>query len=275
MKAVLMFSLVVLLSACALAGGWPQQSGTWGFSPSVSFYSAQRQYSPTGGMTHIYYDGTFNMTVLTLYGEWGATEDLTIIGDIPVFHAAFEARDSLHTYTRTLTAPSYVGAGMRYAVYRTAGTVVSLAAALHVPPGFHRGLFDDPSHGFLSDGYFEAVAGIECGATTRWGWVEAATLFHARDEEAVNELEMRGVVGFSSQKLVKVKISVIAMKALAPLPDLPLNVEETTTAEDYVWMDGQVLFTVAPNVTVAASLGVRVLGAHTLALSGGGISVLF
>ncbi len=273
--------LAVVVCALALAqeigwcDAWTVPAGTWRFSPSISFYSAQRQYASNGETTHLFYEGTFDFAVITIYGEMGLTQDLTLIGDLPVGHAVFEARDSLHAYTRTLTQPSYYGLGARYALWRPGSSIVSVSAAVHVPPGFHQGLFDDPSHPFLSDGFFEGIARIEFGTRVKWGWIEAIAAYHARAEEAANQLELRGVVGFASQEHVKIKLTFQAVKSLAPLPDLPLDVEETTIVENYVWMDGQMLFDLSDRLTLGASIGVRVLGEHTLSLSGGTLTVLF
>ena len=275
MRLAVVFYALMLVPETGWCDAWTVPAGAWRFSPSVSFYSAQRQYTSTGQTTHLYFDGTFDLAVITIYGEVGVTDDLTLIGDLPVSHALFEARDSTHAYTRTLTEPSYYGVGARYALWRPGTSVVSVSASLHVPPGFHDGLFDDPHHLFLSDGFFEGIGRIEVGTRLKWGWIEAIAAYHARAEEAANQLEFRGVVGLASQERVQIKLTFQAVKSLAPLPDLPLDVEETTIVENYLWMDGQMLFSLSDRLTLGASIGVRVLGEHTLSLSGGTLTVLF
>src|SRR5579872_2998343 len=98
MDRFVMVLLVVCAARTVAAGPWPQAQGTSQFSPSFSFYSTQRQFGTNGGLTHLYYEGTFIIAVLTFYGEWGITRDLTVIADAPFTHVEFNARDSLHMY---------------------------------------------------------------------------------------------------------------------------------------------------------------------------------
>ncbi|HZV12671.1 MAG TPA: hypothetical protein VFA55_05605, partial [Candidatus Kapabacteria bacterium] len=220
------------------AEGWTQPEGHVQFIPSFYYYSASREFLTNGVLNDLAHSGSFTAAVLTLYGEWGATNDLTLIGEIPFGHYEYSEDDTVSSFKDALTPPfTYVGVGGRYALWRTGNTVVSVSNMVHIPPGFHRGLYDDPNYPFLSDGYFENISAAEFGTSFIWGWVEGKIAYHARDEDPSNQLEMQCTVGFSSQKNVTAKVTVGLMKTLAPLPDTPVDPRLTIAQENYLWLD--------------------------------------
>lgn len=265
---------VVLWSRDLHAEGWTQPAGNIQFVPSLYYYSASREFSSDGILYDFSHMGSFTAVVLTLYGEWGVTNDLTLIGEVPFAHFEYAEDDTVSSFKDALTPPFvYVGVGGRYALWRVGRTVVSVSNMVHVPPGFHRGLYDDPQYPFLSDGYFENISALEFGTSFKWGWVEGKVAYHARDEDPSNQLEVQCTAGFSSQKSVTAKVTLGAMKTLAPLPDTPVNPRLTIAQENYVWLDTQFMFKFS-GFSVGAGFNVRVVGQHTLDIDGGGVTFI-
>ena len=127
-----------LLASVCYAGAWTQPEGVVEFIPSFYVYSAEYAFATNGALNTLEYNGTFDEEVLTLYGEWGVTSDLTLICDIPFGHYNFFASDSLHNFSDQLTPHFiYVGIGGRYAIWRSGHSVLSVSDMLHIPPGFH------------------------------------------------------------------------------------------------------------------------------------------
>jgi len=257
------------------ANAWTQPEGNVQFIPSFFYYTASNAFESDGSLNSLPYNGDFSEEILTLYGEWGATKDLTLIGDVPFGHFEFTANDSLHNYTDQLTPHFvYVGIGGRYAVLHTEHAILSLSTMFHIPPGFHRGLYNDSQYPFLSDGYFENISAVEFGVTNKWGWFEALLAYHARDEDPVNQLEIQATAGFSSRKDISVKCTVGVMKTLGPLPAMDVNPEQTLAQENYMWIAAQMMITLPGGAVVAPSLYLRLLGGHTMEFSGGGLAFI-
>jgi hypothetical protein len=269
----LLLSGALLVPRIAGALGWTQPAGTLRVNVYAAYASAERQFSPSGATTHLFYDGSLAIYTVGASAEFGLWNYLTLIGELPVSHYRYSASDSLHVYTRTLTSPTYFAVGARYRLFTLGTTHVSLSDVVHIPPGFHAGIYDS-AHPFLSDGFLENIIGIEAGSTTAWGWVEGGVLMHARDEEPVDQMELRAVVGFDARRGATLKLIVDAVRSLAPVPDRPANVEETIAIENYLWIEGQIAFRISAKVHLAASAGFRVWGQHTPALNGVALTLM-
>ncbi|HET7152715.1 MAG TPA: hypothetical protein VFJ29_03045 [Candidatus Kapabacteria bacterium] len=269
---IVIFSL--MFGGTARAEGWTQPEGKVEFIPSLFYYSAAREFSSDGLLYDFSNSGSLTAVILTLYGEWGVTNDLTLIGEVPFAHFEYQESDSAGSFRDVLTPPfTYIGVGGRYALWRIGNTVVSVSNMVHVPPGFHRGLYDDPTHPFLSDGYFENISAAEFGASFTWGWLEGKIAYHARDEDPSNQLELQCTAGFSSQKNIMAKVTLGYIKTLAPLPATAVNPRLTNAQENYLWLETQFIIKFS-GFSVGAGFNFRVVGQHTLDMDGGGITFI-
>ncbi len=258
----------------ARGDGWSQPPGAMRVTVYGAFLTAARQYTETGSSTRLFYDGVFSMYTLGASLEYGLSREVTLLGELPVSHIEFTANDSLHSFTRVLTSPCFFGVGTRFHLFTVGTTTAALSNVLHIPPGFHSGIYDS-THPFLSDGFFEDIIGIEGATRASWGWVEGGVFMHARDEEPADQLELRASLGVDTREGAMMKITVDGVRSLAPIPDTPLDVEKTITVENYVWLEGQILFRLASGQRIGGSAGFRVWGQHTPSLNGVTLTVIF
>jgi len=109
---------------------------------------------------------------------------------------------STETYRKTigeysLFQPEYFGIGARYKLYSKKIQAAWLFEG-RIPPGFHRGIHDDPDYEFLSDGAFEALTGFSLNVKFKKSWLETAILYNYRDEELSDQFIFHTQFGVST-----------------------------------------------------------------------------
>jgi hypothetical protein len=148
--------------------------------------------------------------------DYSITNDLVIFAEIPLnYHSILEQRDTteyyqlsgdttLYSYEHkikkadmSLFQPAYYSIGARYRLYSKLA-YFALLGELRIPPGFHKGINNDPDYDFLSDGAFEFHSGIILGAKLEKGWLESQILYRHRTEELVDELFIHTEAGLAT-----------------------------------------------------------------------------
>ncbi len=120
--------------------------------------------------------------------RYGLATDLELNVELPLAYLSLTSKKRFPD--RSIFAPSYVGIGGTYQLIRGDIFNASGDAMLKIPPGFHRGIYDDPNHpSFLSDGFFQATAGANVSLWTEPILLKGRAAYNWRDEEPVDEFQ--------------------------------------------------------------------------------------
>jgi hypothetical protein len=166
----------------------------------VSIYGgsarATRFYNTSGELQR--YDTLqtdFVATTFGLGGNYGLTDELQLDVDVPLVYYSLTSSDRFPD--RSIFAPAYVGVGATYQLI-TSPLGASVSVMGKIPPGFHRGIYDDPKHpSFLSDGFFQVTSSLNLGLVIDKSWVKGSVGYNWRDEEPLDEIIYALEVGLS------------------------------------------------------------------------------
>ena len=124
----LLMGVMILDSSIAHAGGWTQPKGRGYFKLSQQVISAESLFTANGSKTEI---PTVSGYTTSLYGEFGVTDRVTLVGYMPVYtHFGVDAEG--------FDATTGVGdwdAGIRIGILTKGPTVVGLQAMAGLPLG--------------------------------------------------------------------------------------------------------------------------------------------
>lgn len=247
-----------------------------------------------GGSTKTIYDadgrqrlfdtsGTrFSAYVFGLNVDYGLTDRLELNLSLPV--GLFSLTSDVHFPDRSILAPAYLGLGATYGV--TTGDLLSaIALQVRVPPGFHRGIYNDPNHpSFLSDGFLE-VRGQIAGAYAGDGfWVKGSGAYSWRDEEPEDQIVLEAQAGLSRVEGTGVFVSAEWLLSLgdASNPARPFyagsqgdfseftgGVGRMTTIaeEEYLVIAPGAYFDFLDDWTISTQYRLRLAGTHTIRLN--------
>lgn len=144
------------------ADGWPQKKGEAYVQFSLRAFRSSTYYEPGGNQVDI---PTLGDYVASLYGEYGVTDRLTIIGDVPFLERITRneqvGRETGFVFTEgdAVTGIADVQVGARYGLMDDGKTVVSASLKLGIPVG-------DSSHPgglWTGDGEFNQQLALEVG----------------------------------------------------------------------------------------------------------------
>lgn len=143
---------------------------------------------------------------LGIKGEYSLTDNLVISLSFPLKYYSLSRRsdstyilyDSSYTppqpYTysqkfnlgdNSLFQPAYYSIAARYKFY-SKKSYSALLFEFRVPPGFHKGIQNDPNYPFLSDGAFETLIGAVIGVKFEKSWLETSFKYNFRGEDLVD-----------------------------------------------------------------------------------------
>jgi hypothetical protein len=143
-------------------------------------------------------DYTFELTSLTVqpYIEYKFTDEVSAHIRIPLTRSKLiesyindsdvsGAREERSNYA--LFQPDHYAIGGKY-ILSIDEIYPFFKAEFRIPPGFHKGILNDPDYNFLSDGAFEFLATI--GGSFRFDktWIETDITYNYRDEELVDQI---------------------------------------------------------------------------------------
>lgn len=288
---------IVYGSVPLCAGGWTQPKGTlfckvWGgWSTAGSYYDKDgkliAQQAPIettepgdSVRQRVVISDEFAAFLGGVYGEYGITDDITAILDIPIGYFELTRKADVHTLSGndlkreghdtiySITSPVYVGIGARYKVSSTEKMTASLAAMLKIPPGFSKPIRNNPKYLFLSDGAFELRVGGEVGLPASFGWVGVSALYNWRDEELQDELLIHAEAGFNRVENAFFKLHLDVVQSLSSFGnDVEFVSRETQLQENYFAAGASFTLFLSQQWFVDADYSVRIFGANTWNLS--------
>jgi hypothetical protein len=190
-----------LLSLAATSGARAGEPQVIGASKGRIFIyggsaRASRYYNLNGDLKRYDTVGTdFTATTFGLTGYYGLTDDIELDVDIPFGYYILASKSRFPD--RSIFSASYYGVGATYQL--SSGKVnSSISSMVKIPPGFHRGIYDDPKHPtFLSDGYFQVTTTLNFGFTAKEMWFKGSAGYNWRDEEPLDEIVYAAEIGIS------------------------------------------------------------------------------
>ena len=290
--------VVLILCTCApaFAGGWPLQKDRLfikvygGACTAGSYYDTDGQLIAElrGSLTEpgdtvqrrFINSEEFEGLLGGVYGEYGLTDDLTLVLDVPVgsFQLLRKVQileqlpdNATNNYqadtTFTRTSPSYYGIGARYRITSSEKLQTMLSLSLHIPPGFSRPILNNPDHEFLSDGAFEVRGGIELGIPASFGWAAFTALYNWRDEELKDEAHFHAEIGFNKVENAFFKFHVDVLQSLSSFDNVEFTPRYTLLQENYVSAGASFTLFLTPTWFADVDYSVRIIGANTWNLS--------
>jgi hypothetical protein len=131
------FVLFFLSLTVAYAGGWPQKKGKGYFKLSQSILRADRYFNPEGMSIKI--QPGISLYTTALYGEYGITDRLTLVGYIPFFTRAvqnnLERRNGEFVEGTALNSFGDTDIGIKYGLITDKSIVMSATLSLGIPFG--------------------------------------------------------------------------------------------------------------------------------------------
>lgn len=194
----LILAVALLVAPCTLCAGDPTVATPGGGTVLISGGAARADhYYDTNGDQKRFdtLATTFKATTFSLGLNYGITEGLELNLEIPVGYYTISSKDRFPD--RSIFSPSYYGIGATYQ-FSSGNIPASVSTLVKIPPGFHRGIYNDPAHPtFLSDGYFQINTALNFGFSREDMWVKGSAGYNWRDEEPADEITYSGQVGIS------------------------------------------------------------------------------
>lgn len=212
-KTTTLFLLLFIAQNELLAGGWPQPKGNGFFKFDFSFIRAREFFGMDGETYRI--NGartTLGYYTSSIYGEYGITNRLTVIGYVPFF-----VRNTVNEGVGAITGDILqrglennsigdIDLGLRYGLFAKNGWSVTTALMLGLPTGD----WDNPDLLFTGDGEFNQQLRLEAGyGANRW-YATGYIGFNNRTEDFSDELRFEAEFGykfFNNHLLTGVKLS--------------------------------------------------------------------
>lgn len=300
---ILLFSTMIFFCCLnqASAGAWTQPAGTLYAKAYLGSLSSPRYWDLQGNSISVlkeeimpgdrlfqYYPNGRNYTLdfsaimSGLYAEYGVTDKLTAIVDMPFGYFSLTEtyetdRDTESpTYLRkpernalSLATFTYYGFGGRYLLHGNK-SVVSLSAGVRIPPGTTNGIFADTVQmPFLSDGGLQEWFGLEVGMPFSDGWFEGEMKYTGRHEELQDELTFHAEYGHKSIEEIMIKLSIDITQGLGSRNNLPnFDTRRTILVEDFGAVTIGVIIQASDKTFVEGSYQVRLFGNNSWALNG-------
>lgn len=288
-----------LLFCCTTlyAGGWTQQKerlflkAYGGVSTAGSFHDTEGkliaekrfdvQRPDDTVLTRVTETYDFTGILGGVYGEYGLTDDLTLLLDVPVgyfeltrknlvarqFSENIVTREQIDT-VKSITSVSYYGLGARYRIGQSDKITSSISAMVHVPPGFSSPIINNPAYPFLSDGAFEVRGGLELGFPASFGWAGISAMYNWRDEELKDELLIHAEAGFNKVENAFFKVHVDVVQSMSSFNDVEdFEPNQTQLQENYLAAGASFTLFFSKAWFVDIDYSVRVFGENTWNLS--------
>jgi hypothetical protein len=207
---ILAFTLLLPLTQLQ-AGGWPQPKGNGYFKLSEWWLVADQHYTDVGLIDPNQTTGLFNTT---LYAEYGLTDRLTVVFNMPLFSRSYFNNQVSFTTGEVLIPGEAINSvgdadlGFRYGFFNKGGWAASASVILGIPLGEDSG---GPS-GILQtgDGEFNQMVRLDLGRGFRIGSVEAFANIYGAFNNRTNEFSdeyrfgLEGGATFLNKKITAV-----------------------------------------------------------------------
>lgn len=302
------FFLTLSLSQSVHAGAWTQPEGTLYAKTYVGSLSASRFWDkdgqPTSQLKDVYEVGShlfkiypqgrkytfdFSAVVTGIYAEYGVSDNLTAIVDLPY---GFFTLTEQYEKDIDSTSPTYLqrpvrndlsinsfvwyGVAARYRI-RNAKSVTSIAAGIRIPPGFTNGIFADTvNKPFLSDGALQKWVAVEIGIPFTNGWFESELRYVSRDEELKDEFFFHAEYGNKSAEEIMLKFGADVNIGLGSKSELPsFDSRRTILNETYAMLSAGFIIKFSEKLFCDFNYQVRLFGSNSWSMNGaiGGLGI--
>jgi hypothetical protein len=286
--------ILTLIALASLAPSPAAASGPFVLEPGKGFahlyggaYRAD-QYLDTEGEMHAYdtLKTSLNAVMFGISADYGVIDGLEANFEMPV--GIFSLTSKERFPDRRIVSPTHIGLG---ATYRLSGgnVATSISTMVKIPPGFHRGIYDDPKHPtFLSDGFLQLATMLNAGFTHKNMWLKAAAGYTWRDEEPLDEIPYNFEIGFSRVEGTGIFLNIHGVVSTGDVtqPLQPFYAGSSGTAEERERRDGGrgnlrtidrennlnvaagAFFNIMDNVMVTGRYELRLFGRNTMATRG-------
>ncbi|MEM9920269.1 MAG: hypothetical protein AAF990_19390 [Bacteroidota bacterium] len=171
---ILLFCLLVLNIQWAEAGGWPQPKGNGYFKLYQWWVVADQHFTDAGRIDPNVTSGIFNTS---LYAEYGFTDRITAVANIPLFSRAYFNNTISGTTGATLIPGESINSigdidlGIKYGLITKGPVAISATVLFGLPLGNERG----GSEGNLQtgDGEFNQMLQLDAGTGFKIGKLPA------------------------------------------------------------------------------------------------------
>ncbi len=272
----------IFASESTIAGGWTQPKNQL-FAKFYVGTMLASSYKDLDGESVFYKQDTsalfpngrdygveLNGIIGGLYAEYGLSDDVTLLLDVPfgrfALHEAYsDGGISLDGETRadfSITQAVYYGIGARWKI-NTGKGVTSLVLMAKIPPGFHNGVANDP-HPFLSDGAMQIGGGLEFGYPFKESWMGSSILYNHRFEDLSDELFVHVEVGAKNIPNTFIKIYVDILQSMSSFPtNEKFNPRRSILQENYVSAGAAFGLYVSDNWFLDLGYDARFIGKNT------------
>ncbi len=240
----------LLQSGAAFGGGWTHPRGQGYFKLNEQIIRSDSYFKPSGEKVLITAQSRYTTS---LYGEFGLTDRLTLVGYIPFYQRISE--NKLGSGTKAGTGDWELGA--RIGLLTNRATVVSLQVMAGLPLG------DSSSEQevglFTGDGEFNQLFSLQVGHSL-WptpGYLKGEIGFNNRESNFSDELRYALEAGFMIDERIGVSAWVRGVKALGTGDEWTMNDQQ------YVSFGPEINFYITSNAGITAGV-TKYTGARNL-----------
>lgn len=222
-------------------------------------------------------DYTLNYTIFTIgvKGEYYITPDFHLDVDVPFsFHTLQETEEHYRIVdsTRydfdyeppayTLYQFDYFAFALNYDLLQTDYIWNRYRIEARIPPGFHKGQFDDPDYDFLSDGAFEMYFQTGIGIITKSTQISTYFAYNIRDEEFSDRIISSTELSFSTVEATRIFLRANFFHSLDKDNDRPFHPLERPIHGDFFELQPGIIIDFG-RIAMEADYRVRLFGKNT------------
>lgn len=274
-----LISLQVFLAIEIYAEAWPRPKGKGFLQCSVGSMSGSSFFESDGLRSSGLYDSLalstytfdFSGTLMTLSGEYGLTNDITIYATLPF--GAYSLNEKFVTdsignrpiraiLNRTLL--SWYAIGSRYTLY-SGPLTAAISGEIRLPP--FMGIPNDPSAEFLGGGSNEGIVALHIGIPFEKSWLEVKGALSLREQAWNDRFLVHAEAGFSSVERTALKFFVDLQQPLGAARDIPeFDIRRIHPAEFYASAGASFTIALPDGVSFEAMYNLRMLGSTAWSL---------
>lgn len=251
-------------------------------------FSTEHFYDIDGNLRRFDTNGSrFSAVLLGATLRYGLASGIELNGELPL--AWFSLVSKRRFPDRSIFAPSFVGLGGTVQLVRDSSFNASADAMLKIPPGFHRGIYNDPDHpSFLSDGFFQAAAGLNLSLWAEPILLKGRMAYNWRDEEPVDEFQYALSAILTRVEGTGIQVGFEGVVPLADVarPAQPFYAGASGSAEQigridggtgrfatidrevYIALNAGAYVNITRSIVVSGNYSIRLAGTNSLALAG-------
>lgn len=265
---------LLLTSGCLLfqlswaGGGWPAPKGGGYFKLSEYFIRSGGYYAPSGEIIDI---ATAGIYITSLYGEYGLTDKLTVIGYLPFFSRAtlneqVDRNGMLIAPGDGVNSFGDTDLSFKYALITNKPIVMSASLTFGIPFGNSQG----GETGVLQtgDGEFNTMLSVEAsrGINEGRGWVNTLLAFNNRTNNFSDELRWGLEIGHRLGNKWSAGLKFYSVNSLNNGSDIgtPANGIFSNNIE-YLAITPEINYNIKDNFGISTSVGFAASGKRVLA----------